>query len=748
MPEQYRFALFQPHDNYHKEMYGIGFTSELWRDRSNIHGIGYDREINLKEWEKESGIKAAFIQEIIYHHSAYALTEPTTTIRKNPFYRWLVKKENKLYFDYLIFAKENENYYEIAIDPWEEDKMEDQSSDLFHLDSLLEHRFMQHPFIGTRFHFIQLRTLFYLGNKSEVVSLYEKIFQNSPATSIIDYWAAYYAGVSYLRMEEKEKGAVLLAKSFLHSADKRIAAMEKITRDDLRQILQNNFSPSDKFGLQCMLLAKDPYLNSGLLRQVLEFDPIHPVAELLTTREINKLEDLLLTTPISGYASFGSDIRNGYNWGEKKEEDQKEEARFINREFEQTLSTINSLCKKDHSVFYDIAQIHLHAVGNRPQKISRLSAKKIPKELQLQADLSMWFAASRNSVNSEEMMEQLFPLITKMEKDERESYSPGIFERSLAWMYNHAHENRNKALAALILHQIEENYHIIFEKSVSIPLYGAMVHTYLYQEMNADDAKKLADFIDDDRLATKSIQWLCREIKKEKENVYQLKDWCGTVVLRDKKMELALKIWKGIPQRHWKEYPYTEYLDANPFSAHSGNMHKTIKKVNFTKPEIAKKLLLYDSLYTYGSPEEQLNALKRKAAYAYNTTYFGNSWIMNRAWWSDGDEPMMNNEAGKNYYGCYEAKSLYLELLKKSKDPEEKAHALSMLARCHKNEVIWKSYDPRAYYHEREEKDYTENNPWVQQLERDYSQTAYVRNLFSSCGGREEYWWWFNRIEY
>ena len=120
MPEQYRFALFQPHDNYHKEMYGIGFTSELWRDRSNIHGIGYDREINLKEWEKESGIKAAFIQEIIYHHSAYALTEPTTTIRKNPFYRWLVKKENKLYFDYLIFAKENENYYEIAIDPWEE----------------------------------------------------------------------------------------------------------------------------------------------------------------------------------------------------------------------------------------------------------------------------------------------------------------------------------------------------------------------------------------------------------------------------------------------------------------------------------------------------------------------------------------------------------------------------------------------------------------------------------------------------
>lgn len=747
MVENYRFSLFQPHDHYHREMHGLCFSSELWKERNNSEGIIYDQQLNLDSWQKATGHTINDIREVLYHISFPSILNNTELSQKNAFVKWLNQKENSEWLKYILFIKESENILELQNDPWEEDRMEDMMSEKqIKIEDYQSLKFTI-PFLQKRYAFVLIRRSFYLNDNDFALKLFEEHFLNKRPTDIIDYWARYYAGILYRKNNQSVLADQLLAECFLFSADKRIACMEHSNIEELENSLRKTVDPFYRYAIQCLILAKNPYPNGQLLSRILEYDPRHSVAEALVTREINKLEDLFLTERVSGFSSFLQEKSRWYESSIKKFKNND-----LQREYNYTKIALKQIVTtKKQAAFYQVALLHVQALSGDTVNMKLQTPLHLPDELRKQFRLTQWFAESRKNNNSWEVLENGYPVfrelpgfnnnINQQDDDYYFSESPSLFHMAIAWLYKHAHENNYRDLAALSIQNTEANYSMFFEASIHLPHYETQTITYLYQECNGSDALRIDSLLNSSHDEFPGRKWLCQKINRDPLKRKKYSDWCGTLLLREKKFREALQCWKNVPTLYWKQYPYSVYLDADPFEAHIGNMHKTDKALFLTKPQIVNRYLFWDSIRVNGSEIQQETAIKKLAAYHYNTSFFGNSWLLTKAWKTEYHEPFTHEKLASDYYFTSTADSLFSLLYSTSKLKETKAFALGMKARIYKNKMLvdhalknnrdWSWLDN---FIKKEIK-----NPYLDQLFSDYKKTRYVKNLFESCGGRQEF---------
>ena len=126
-------------------------------------------------------------------------------------------------------------------------------------------------------------------------------------------------------------------------------------------------------------------------------------------------------------------------------------------------------------------------------------------------------------------------------------------------------------------------------------------------------------------------------------------------------------------------------LNANPFSADFYTEHEKSKNdtITYNKYQIAKKLQDY---IAKGDDLTNMNRAKDYflAANCYlNMTYYGNSWMMRRYWWSTNEikSGLVDDE---EFARCDLAKKYYKKAYEASTNDMQKALCLRMMGRCEK----------------------------------------------------------------
>ena len=149
-------------------------------------------------------------------------------------------------------------------------------------------------FLDRRWAYQNLILARYAGESSRVLRFYRKHFAGR--TDILARWAGFYA--AYAR--PAAESTVAFAGAFTTLPEKAVAVFNQLPKhfdpEDYDHVVRSDRQSADLYAL---LGVKTPGGALPILENIYELDPRHPLLPLLVVREVNKLEDWLMTRELT-----------------------------------------------------------------------------------------------------------------------------------------------------------------------------------------------------------------------------------------------------------------------------------------------------------------------------------------------------------------------------------------------------------------------------------------------------------------
>nr|MBP6687553.1 hypothetical protein [Lacibacter sp.] len=131
----------------------------------------------------------------------------------------------------------------------------------------------------------------------------------------------------------------------------------------------------------------------------------------------------------------------------------------------------------------------------------------------------------------------------------------------------------------------------------------------------------------------------------------------------------------------------------------------------------------------------------------YQSSYWGNSWMLQEYSWSgnDGLTATTGKETWKKeYYAVFAAEQYYLKAKELTADKNFQARCLFMAAKCSQKQTIVPSYEAFPNYDEFEKANMLfaksiQQNKYFPELIRNYKQTKTYQEVFNSCVYLKDY---------
>jgi hypothetical protein len=215
-------------------------------------------------------------------------------------------------------------------------------------------------------------------------------------------------------------------------------------------------------------------------------------------------------------------------------------------------------------------------------------------------------------------------------------------------------------------------------------------------------------------------------------------DFAGTAYLRDYDYTNAITWFKK--QADKKNIT----INTNPFIdlLHDQEEALTVEgKFKTTKLAFAEEMLRLQKL----SEADKVNAAKhlyKMALGFYNMTYYGHAWKLTQYYRSGSDGYYIPDNATaftKEYYGCFKAHDYFKKAMDAGNDKNFKARCLFMMAKCSQKQIHQPQYFEFSSSYDKytaAETDYFKlfkNNKYFPQLKKEYSNTKFYEEAFSSC---------------
>ncbi|MDX9749626.1 MAG: hypothetical protein RBT71_00905 [Flavobacteriales bacterium] len=188
-------------------------------------------------------------------------------------------------------------------------------------------------------------------------------------------------------------------------------------------------------------------------------------------------------------------------------------------------------------------------------------------------------------------------------------------------------------------------------------------------------------------------------------NKWVLLDYKAMALLREGFWEEAATAWREIPDTYWRQWPFTMFADDDPFVVDLKDPHNYGKKdradhapgwAGYTKRSIMERMIALRDEAERDPKKRALNHLLLGHVW-YNMSWHGKYWIMQRIDWSTWDLERMQWTGGhrtvqagdEQYYGLFTARHHYRTALEHAKDPALKALACHLAEECERQ---WRTY--------------------------------------------------------
>ena len=179
----------------------------------------------------------------------------------------------------------------------------------------------------------------------------------------------------------------------------------------------------------------------------------------------------------------------------------------------------------------------------------------------------------------------------------------------------------------------------------------------------------------------------------------QLLDYKAMWYLREDRLEEAAATYRQMDATYWNSNEHDLFRADDPFVVNiedPHNYHKT-DSARYTRLSIVERMVDLKKEAIRDPTKRALNHYLLGNAY-FSMSWHGKYWGLSRIAWSIHDmggwyEPAYDTPGDDDYYGCARAKKHYLIAMKAAKDPVLKAMACMMAEQCEYNWGEYQRYD-------------------------------------------------------
>lgn len=671
-----------------------------------------DQQRNINEWIQylNPAIKSNDVDLILYKcdpelfYNLYNRNELGVFFKGNTFIEELVKEKNKTVLDYILTSKGIEYLEKFHSDPWSQymERSYDFEAQLNvslinHLEDIIKTSL--DSFLKKRFAFQYTRMLFQDHDYYGCKEVYYTHFDPNKNETILNPWALHYCAIAEKLSGDSTKANYHMSLVFDRCDDKKLRMYMQFNRNPemVKQTLAMAKTPQEKAAIKTLTIVNNPGKTLNTLLEIEQLDPDYYAQDFLLLREINKLEDWILTPSLTVSKPA---VNLDQEWQDGPNDYLRKNYENDRAYLKQVIQYANRLMqKRGNNDYMKLALAHLYILDKQnssalnllpsPKKpLSTTLAKQsiIEQLILLSAKDKITFFHHRENAGA------LFFILDSMyQKGQVESMTMySLCQRfSKAMLYN------NDRIRSALFLQRGDQYQItrwgIDKNQTQFSIsdqFDYYLLDYVDQVATADDMDNLITFIQNDGRNTMD-SFLAKQTFPSVEQCIELK---GSKLFREGRYQEALTTWESLDDSYWRENGYFHYYLKNNvekptdiYSEKEANLN--MKRVN--KANILRRILELEEKANIHGRHQALNTLKLAHTW-FNISYFGNTWMLAHYYKScDPTNEIMRVGFSElenrvqcdsmNYIHMERAIELYEKVVTISDDRELKLEALVML---------------------------------------------------------------------
>jgi hypothetical protein len=747
-----------------------------------------DNYRNCTEWRAYTRNQAslAHIDTILYSTTpsqfltAYE-THKWDRLRKNSFIKWLLQKNNKQALEYVRLAKIIEATQTTYDYDWPTPTTLNYNTIISDVMKKCEGRIT--PFLKQRYAFQAVKLMYYerlyaIGNNvctadggtidnTRLIKYFNKYLEGK--NTIVTDWARLYYGLSF---KDRKTRTRQLIKSFHNCDEKKVFIYNNLSGKDVAAAIPGVKDTGLLSAMHTYTCIKNPGRALPQISEIYTLTPNSPYLRLAITRELNKLEDWLLSKEVTGfYSSYQSsdywrrDYKTTYRY--YYEANIKSDKNYL-KKFADFLVRIKAEGQAD-SNFMSLAVLHLCIISNdlvAADSIVRTLPNFKEPTLETQRQIaSAYITMHIHDVNDPDIQQQLLESFNAIAKYDTPSANASEEEY---WFKTCPANNILSELYLELSHCYLKKRNIVlggltFKKSnlVVNDYYGSKHKNNEFSYYQIDYFDKHATPADVDKLInfknkknkTPFEKSICPDSWPQISSLNELK---GTLLTRSGRFQEALHIYNKLPPTYWETtYDFNKYIKRTniasvgpllPMSDNSLPDYEHVSKVTILKDIVQLQKSI--SLARTDSAKAALNFMMGNCY--FNMTYYGKDWMMSSYGtsshfipgdyddfgWAYSNMHSLDPHAEKAYYECSRAIAAYKKALNYSKkDKELSAKILLMLSLCDADAHKYRQEKSLAYKKYEPNRDNTQPylSPYLATLKRKYNKTNSYQYSLAAC---------------
>lgn len=692
-PGEYRFWLLQPDLTNQPDLSPYFFSMLAFYPDDQPESVPQHYKQNVQEWMAlvGSGTNEQDVNTILYETSPGEFLYDLNQLAKtNSFVRLLKLPGNQELLKYMRLAKKIEAYTDNP-DPWQENSSDPARDSLIN-EAEASYAVASRANIRLRIAY-QLVRLYGYDGQYRMAGIWQEKIAGMKINSWIQYAALYDRA---LRTPSPEK-YYLMSRVFDQSTFNRKYCLWGFRELNLKEVLPLAVNEHERTVLYAMKAFRDPGRTLHNIKFIYSREPGYKELPFLLLREINKVEDWLLTNKVTGFDPAS------YSWLISGDEDvaknYKRDIAYTRELYDFVKHMLAAKKHRDQALLHICAahlaliqkmnsesRQHLEAAARMPHLPANIKTQLQVNDLLLRLEADPSFDKATES----KLMRLLLAPASKLGV-----HSPDIMKDQLI-LYAGRKLIRNgqrvkgllllgktrRALGELSISTYKSVYEMMWETATAAD-YDEMLH--ILQKKQPSVFEKYVS-----KGAVKSpndyYDW-SKDEPREKWNINKLLDLKAGWYIRQDSLEKALVVLKQIPDSCWKKYPYNIYVSGDPFYLNIYHVHQQeLYEKSYTKAQVIEGMIRLKKKAMQDKKNASLYYYQLANAY-YNLTWHGKLWIMSKPWSSMGDfgeysDDLTVSRFNDTYYGCDRAKKYYAKALQEATDKKLASLCAFMARHC------------------------------------------------------------------
>jgi hypothetical protein len=707
-PGEYRFWLLQPDITNQPDLTPFYFASGyLYRQDMNAAKESYVDE-NNEEWFKQlkGKVSKTDIDGLLNATDPqYFFDEQKMLATQDGFLRFLQLPQNSELYKYIILSKKVE---QIAAnpDPWEEDNFPNNNISEVIREAHNLYKQVHSPFLKLRIAFQLTRLYAYNVQPKQVSSVYDALIEPVQTNSWIKT-AALYQKTFHTTTHLSN---YWLSKVFDKGNYHRTVCLVRFVTSQADSTLYLARNAHEKNVILAMKAFNYPGRSLHMLKRIYESEPGYKELPFLLLREVNKVEDWLVTHKVTdfgmpavylnsdGYSSNYDYLDNAALNYKNDKMYAKELYRFIERMIHDRVNRQQALLHLYASHVCMILEDKEAAA--RHLQLAR-SFPKEPQNVRTQIRINTYLLHLEEGFGK--AAEDEFMQIIETPAAKLGIYDPDIMKNQLVlYTAKKMIAKKDRARGLMLLARTNRALGQITGlayKDVYQKIEEEAIDTDYDQMLQILDKKKKSAFERFITLGHFRAPWEAHYEKKEMEanqnmnwSKNKLLDAKASWYIRGHRLEEALATMQPIPDSVWHKHPYDHYLGGDPFflNIYEPHVAASADKRQFTKKQVVEQMIRLKQL-AKKDPRKAAWCYYQLGNACYNMSWHGKSWLMVKRWWSVNEESdIIRSPFNDDYFGCHRAKEYYKLAMEATKDKKLSSLCYYMMEQCEQHNQYYR----------------------------------------------------------